>query len=528
VFSCPGFWRLSNTAAETRVRIALVAEGISIQEMDQPSLSEFEKFLGDDLRLPVLPRALLRLLDDKRAFRVRLLEAAGCDPVVTTVLLRAANSPSIRAPERADSMSGADLVDRDLISAALLSVRTHRPGAGHRFSLTSFRRHSIGCAVISELLAKRMSYPAPADAFLAGLLHDLGKVVLAAWKPAVYDAALEESQAARIAVLPIEERRIGIGHTLAGALLMKQWNFPAFLQGVTSLHHQEFSNPAKEKGTEVLAVIIQHANRLCHLWGFGGDVPQDEPKLVELAEHTRLSAEDFCELFIEASDRIRQLDSVADGRDEATEEAALDALLNRLAKLYLTALTKNRDFEPAAFLTNGLRMERGFSADRTISHTKPVSAPEPRDCLRGLDAGRVERIATRCSGTVLVAEDDQALRQLLIEVLRRAGYEAEGAQDGLEAIRKLIDVPYLAAILDLQMPRIDGLEVLVTARRIAPDMPIVVLTGLVGLDGAEAAREAGAFRYLRKPVSNQEILNALADAVASRADNAERATKAAG
>ncbi len=118
---------------------------------------------------------------------------------------------------------------------------------------------------------------------------------------------------------------------------------------------------------------------------------------------------------------------------------------------------------------------------------------------------------------VLVIEDDRVLRRLLIEILTRAGYEAEGAEDGLIAIRKLIEGHYLAAILDLQLPHIDGLDVLLTSRRIAPEMPIVVLTAVVGPRGIDAARNAGAFRCLRKPASNDQILQAVAEAVKSQA-----------
>jgi CheY-like chemotaxis protein/HD-like signal output (HDOD) protein len=510
--------------------------------MDQSSLNDFKQFLDQSVRLPVQPPTLLRLLteDGEQTCVTNLQEAANFDPLVTAVLLKTFTSLTFGDAGLSDSLRGSEPLGPDQISHALLCLRIARRDAGHPFSLSRFRRHSFGCAVVSELLAKRMGYPAFAEAFLAGLLHDLGKIALSEWNRSAYASLLIESRERRVPVLPLEERELGIGHTVAGTLLMQQWNFPTFLQAACNLHHDAFSDPMEDDRVSFLPRIVQYADRLCHLWDFGSCVPLENPQLFELSERTPLSADDFCALFLEANDRVQQFEDGAED-DEATEEAALDALLQRLAKLHVAVSGAKQELEirgtfPASSLRRvealALKSRRldlrgritepagvGLASEQTGATQRPVV-----ETRHPYSAVRVDETCVRDDRMVLVAEDDYALRVLLIEILRRAGFQADGARDGLEAIRKLIDGRYLAAILDLQMPRIDGLEVLVTSRRIAPNMPIVVLTGLIG--GAEAATEAGAFRCLQKPASNQEILEALEAAVASRTDTGQQDSEA--
>jgi CheY-like chemotaxis protein len=114
---------------------------------------------------------------------------------------------------------------------------------------------------------------------------------------------------------------------------------------------------------------------------------------------------------------------------------------------------------------------------------------------------------------VLVAEDDPALRELVRETLSLLGYEVVEAADGEEALRKIQEsVPDLA-LLDMQMPKLDGAAVIQRIRsdpRLAK-LPVVALTGMAMRGDRESGLESGFDDYLTKPVSAKELKKLLAE-----------------
>lgn len=117
--------------------------------------------------------------------------------------------------------------------------------------------------------------------------------------------------------------------------------------------------------------------------------------------------------------------------------------------------------------------------------------------------------APRACRTVLLAEDDRALRRYLEVVLRRAGYEVLTAADGLEAMKTLLSTPVDAVVTDAVMPHLSGHE-LCRFLRDHPqlkDLPVVLLSGA---DSPTRAEAAGADLYLSKPVPAEELAASLA------------------
>jgi DNA-binding response OmpR family regulator len=106
---------------------------------------------------------------------------------------------------------------------------------------------------------------------------------------------------------------------------------------------------------------------------------------------------------------------------------------------------------------------------------------------------------------VLIVEDDAAIGQVLQRSLQLEGYEVALAPDGVSALERAYDFEPDAVILDLGLPRIDGLDV---AKRIRKDsdVPILMLTARDGLDSRVAGLDAGADDYLVKPFERQELL----------------------
>ena len=116
------------------------------------------------------------------------------------------------------------------------------------------------------------------------------------------------------------------------------------------------------------------------------------------------------------------------------------------------------------------------------------------------------RIRERASVKILLADDERELRQALIAILSHAGYEVEGAADGEEALYDAKTSSFDLIILDIMMPKMDGLTVLRKLRQVGMDVPILMLTARADIDDRVAGLDAGANDYLVKPFAAKELL----------------------
>ncbi len=111
--------------------------------------------------------------------------------------------------------------------------------------------------------------------------------------------------------------------------------------------------------------------------------------------------------------------------------------------------------------------------------------------------------------SILLVDDDPAIRSLLIKLLERDGYKVEAASDGAQALRKLKRNKYESILLDLLMPKVNGFEVLQDLRALQPETlgRIVVLTAVKDQTLVDFSHESRIFRLLRKPLDNEEVLS---------------------
>jgi two-component system, response regulator PdtaR len=124
-------------------------------------------------------------------------------------------------------------------------------------------------------------------------------------------------------------------------------------------------------------------------------------------------------------------------------------------------------------------------------------------------AAEAQAEATRKAPRVLVAEDEALIRLDLVEMLREEGYDVAGeAADGEEAIKLASELNPDLVILDVKMPKVDGIEAAqhIAGNRIAP---VVILTAFSQRDLVERARDAGAMAYLVKPFAKRDLVPAI-------------------
>jgi two-component system response regulator MprA len=116
-----------------------------------------------------------------------------------------------------------------------------------------------------------------------------------------------------------------------------------------------------------------------------------------------------------------------------------------------------------------------------------------------------EHVAT-ARGSVLIAEDDERVRESIGRVLAYEGYEVRTAADGVEALAAVADAPPDVIVLDIMMPRLDGLAVCRQLRRQGDATPLLMLTARHEVGDRVAGLDAGADDYLVKPFALDELL----------------------
>ena len=107
---------------------------------------------------------------------------------------------------------------------------------------------------------------------------------------------------------------------------------------------------------------------------------------------------------------------------------------------------------------------------------------------------------------ILIAEDTRDLNRAVTVLLEHEGYEVDPAYDGQEALDKLLTGGYDAVILDIMMPKMDGLSVLMNIRQRNILTPVMLLTAKADIDDRVAGLDAGADDYLPKPFAMKELL----------------------
>jgi len=106
---------------------------------------------------------------------------------------------------------------------------------------------------------------------------------------------------------------------------------------------------------------------------------------------------------------------------------------------------------------------------------------------------------------ILVVDDEEIVRSSLVDWLREDGYHAEAAEDGFEALEKLKEKPWDIALVDLKMPKMDGLELMERMKKLKPDIQVIIITAYATVHTAVQAMKMGAYDYLVKPFNPEEI-----------------------
>ena len=114
--------------------------------------------------------------------------------------------------------------------------------------------------------------------------------------------------------------------------------------------------------------------------------------------------------------------------------------------------------------------------------------------------------------TILIIDDEKAIRKTLTEILSYEGYKIDEASDGEEGLKRFSEKAYDIVLCDIKMPKVDGIEFLEKAKEINGDVPIIMISGHGNIDTAVEAVKKGAYDYISKPPDLNRLLITLRNA----------------
>lgn len=221
-------------------------------------------------QLPATAVQAVQMLQDPGAEMSALVRALELDPGLTTDILRYANSATMGGDRSVDSVQQA-LVRLgfvrvlQIVLTATVGPMAQTEVKGYDLSSGELWQHSVVVAICAECIQKHLDLPADRSVFTAGLLHDIGRIVL---------ATLDDEAANEIARTAFEQGKsfdtaeneiLGIDHAELGSFLLEEWKLPAHIVEVVRWHHDPDAMPEPS----LLVDVVHVADNLSIMTGIG-------------------------------------------------------------------------------------------------------------------------------------------------------------------------------------------------------------------------------------------------------------------
>lgn len=252
------------------------------------------------LELPVLPattQKVLSIMADPDVSIEKIKRLIGSDPGLATKILTVANSAFYGSYRNIQNLSQA-ILRLGLNSVRNIVVATSMKNVYKRFGLTEklLWEQLIGSALAANIIAKHTRISDPEDAFIGGLLHDVGKIVLNNECPEGFAKIMERVYNDQVPFETAEAEVFEFTHREVGALVVKKWGFPENLELLLK-HFDNNEVISKERYLYNLVTIITLADKICQKFGMGWRTPGgDAVDFGNLPEALRLSDDGLKEI----------------------------------------------------------------------------------------------------------------------------------------------------------------------------------------------------------------------------------------
>ncbi|MEJ2140853.1 MAG: HDOD domain-containing protein [Gammaproteobacteria bacterium] len=265
-----------------------------------------DELVSGIVSLVSLPEVYLRvneMLDDPNTTAKAIGKVLSQDTGLTARLLRVANNPlygytaKVDTVSRAVSVVGLRELRKLVLSASAMENFSKIPS--DVLNMVRYWRHSVYCGVVAQLLAERCNVLHSERLFIAGLLHDIGKLVIAERTPNQARESIEVSAEKSILDFEAEKLVMGYNHSEIGGKLLRAWRMPSTLCDAVEFHHE----PLKAKNALIETCLVHIANAMTGMAERGLDADNDmmiEPVVDEAWKITGLDESIIESVLLEA------------------------------------------------------------------------------------------------------------------------------------------------------------------------------------------------------------------------------------
>lgn len=260
---------------------------------------------------------LNQLLQDPDSAIDDISAVINTDPSLATRLLRIVNSPFYGFPSQINTISRAITIigTRELTHLVLATsvINAFKGIPASLINMDQFWRHSFATAITAQLLAEECGQHATERFFIAGLLHNIGSLVLYQSMPELAGEAIRSAEFGHEVLFKAEQRIMGFDHTEVGYALARAWHLPHSLQEVTHYHH----TPSQAEDFPIDVAIVHVADVLVSSVPFGHSGDNHVPPLDATAwDLLALNEAQMPMLLQEVNKRIDNLSSVMLAQDD--------------------------------------------------------------------------------------------------------------------------------------------------------------------------------------------------------------------
>jgi putative nucleotidyltransferase with HDIG domain len=261
--------------------------------------------------LSIVLDKIARLLQNPQTSAEEIGKAITTDQALASKVLRLVNSAFYGFPGKTSTIThavvilGFSTVKNIVLTASIFDAFTKKKSDVSDFNIENFWLHSIGCGAASQAIAKHIGYKEKEECFIAGLIHDIGKIILCYYFPEEFKAVISHARNKGVLFIESEREVIGITHDEIGAIITRRWNLPKNLLSVVQHHHC----PAPEQDFYSITSIVHCADIFTRAMeiGNGGD------EVIPLISETAWKNLGFEHISLESL-----LESIDDEFDKAT------------------------------------------------------------------------------------------------------------------------------------------------------------------------------------------------------------------
>lgn len=269
--------------------------------------------LQKEMKLPSLPHVVVELqelINSETASARDIAEVISRDVSLSAFLLRMVNSAFYSFPSQIETISravtvvGVQQLSTLALGASMMDMFKDIPEG--LADMNRFWKHCIGCGLLARALATRLGMENPERFFVAGLLHDIGKLALYTVVPERGEEVLALARATPMPVYLAEREALGFDHARLGGMLLRKWNFPFTIVMAVLNHHDP--SKAKEKRNPG---IVHLADAMIKAMGLAGGTMFYVPPLdAEIWDEMGLSPEDLAQATKELDEKLDSACSV--------------------------------------------------------------------------------------------------------------------------------------------------------------------------------------------------------------------------